>query len=467
MLKYSEQIMINFIFSKKTGFIFIILLFLIAGFFLYYNYFRPVYNLADFIPQNAVFAWQFSNSKATFNTTTSLPKNIPQEFSAQLNSAQSLATKLFPQATNYLDQNEEAVLFWLNDQQFGLLIKLTAEPNAKQTDYTALLQKNIILFLNDQSLTEQIKGHKPSNSFQRYLLTDTAAKQTLSFNAGFFQTTWSDFAALQLWQKILSPLTKQTTGNYFLNIENKDNFISFTVAPQNLIATEDQKNSLEKLLILLPDNLDLVFGLKDVGSWQQALNNDANLQSLWQQGVNAPAAFKRPGADILLKNLHGGAAFGLKNNSWFLITSEDNLEAVKTYLQNYSAGIFPREKGKTLPDGSYAIELLSDPNKVTFKEQSNGDAKQLLPEPIIDNLGIIVKDHLVTASNALNTPQNTNQTTDNCLKPSSVQKNRALTEYFVVNKSLLQTEAQKTLNAFSKIIGGSFNDGVTRLCLYF
>jgi hypothetical protein len=223
--------------------------------------------------------------------------------------------------------------------------------------------------------------------------------------------------------------------------------------------------SLNNLLDNVPATFTNILALENNSSLP---TNDQTWQAIANQIQIANEAKSSPELLKVLSSITAPLVFAWDQDKWWVATTPENLPLLKRHLQIYFGKNDPKEKAKQLPDGSWATELLSNPDKIAFVETIDKDWQVLTPTFSPQNFGLAQKENLVLGSNNLSLKTEIPHKLNNsCLNRDSWQKDNDLATFLNLNQDFIRTIFLKNLDFLSKITASTRKDGALRLCLYF
>jgi len=454
--------------SKKIFLIILAVIFVLAGWFLYHNYLKTINNLMDFLPN----ATQFSLLNSASNNLLVTDKT-GKIITDNLFNTKGLTQQLFNDANQYLPSARQSLLFFVDENKAGLILTLPKNQikNFKKENRknVVVLNSETIAFVSSPELITLITNDdKEIKKVENYLLTDNSKQWQIRWNKGFLTANYQNLELLKLWQNILQPLKNSQALDYLLSAETGSDYLSLTLAPQTVAPKQmslETTPSLNNLLDNIPATFTNILALEDNSSLP---TNDQAWQTIANQIQIANEAKSSPELLKVLSSITAPLVFAWNQDKWWVATTPDNLSILKKHLQIYFGKNDPKEKAKQLPDGSWATELLSNPDKISFTETADKGWRVFTPTFAPINFGLAQKENLVLGSNNLSLKTEIpNKLNNNCLNRDSWQKDNDLSSFLNLNQDFIKTVFPKNLDFLSKITASTRKDGAMRLCLYF
>ncbi len=437
---------------------------------LYQQYYQPVYQLTDLLPLNYTLAIEIKNGEEN------LPKIIVEELLYQptlkniyQETAKNIETyleKLPPLISELIKKPDEHLFFLVDQETFGLIIKLNDKDEAEAIKnssfpglYHQVIKKQILVISNKPEIIDKISSQPflPLSPFNFSL--SFAPWLTIYLQDSFFQQTFG-YQLLTNFQTILLPLKITGQKSYRLEFFNAPHQLILELKPEKLNKTAPALVELDDYLRYLPNNYDLIFGLSDLNKLTNELSANENLNHYFKQ-VDLWLWFKtQTSLSRLIKELRGPMVIAASNQQWQIVAEAVNQTTLDYYLRRYLAQFAPLKKPVTLPDATQAVELIADPQTITWETSSNKDW-QTFGYPLSqtdDKIGYAVKENLIIISNKIN----------NFLKSDfENQCNLAkISALFSINPQKLNwLTIEPLLKNFTKITAISSNDGQIKVCL--
>lgn len=459
-LKYGSLIMIVILFC----------LLIMVIYLLYREYYQPVYRLTNLLPSNYTLAIEIKNDEEN------LPKIIVEELLRQptlkniyQETAENIAPylkKLPPLLSDLIKKPGEHLFFLVDQETFGLIIKLNDKDEAEAIKnssfpglYHQVIKKQILVISNKPEIIDQISSQpfSPLSPFNFSL--SFAPWLTIYFQDSFFQQTF-DYQLLTDFQTVLLPLKITGQKSYRLEFTNAPHQLILELKPEKLNKTAPAQVDLDDYLRYLPNNYDLILGLSDLNNFTNELSANENLNHYFKQADLWLWLKTQTSLSRLIKELQGPMVIAASSQQWQIVAEAVNQTALDYYLRRYLAQFTPLKKTITLPDETLAVELIADPQTITWETSSNKDW-QTFGYPLSqtdDKIGYAIKENLLIISNKIN-----NFLKSDFENQCDLAKISAL---FSINPQKLNwLTIEPLLKNFAKITAISSNDGQIKLCL--
>ena len=365
-IKYGYPIIIGFLAVALS----------IVVYMIYHDYYEPNYKLINFLPNDYTLAVEYKKtddnlSKIQLMEILNQPtfKNIYLKTSNQIDNYINAWPLSFQSA---IKETEEGVLFLTKESNYGLLIKLKSKNQVKKIKETAelknaffkIINQEILVISNNQELLDQtIKTKtKPISAFN--LEVSLIPWLEIYFDNNFFNYTFTDSSITNL-QTILKPLSLTGEKKYQLQLTNKSHQLIVNLIPKTFSKTEDQI-ILDNYLNYIPQDSKIALGLNDLNILISQLETNQNLNNYFSQSDFLTWITNQLSISSLTKNFNNPVIFSTSDNSWEIITNTSNKDLIDGLLKNYLAQFKPITQKITLPDGTQATEIITDPSLITW-----------------------------------------------------------------------------------------------------
>lgn len=446
-----------------------------AGFLMYNHYLKPSYQLTQFLPQNYQISFEYKNDRLTFPAlqqkkllANPLFKSVYDEVIKKLNEEIS---RLPENGRNILKKSRHGLVFWQDNQNYGLIVELNDNSSAKlaeQANFSPwqqhLFKNEILLLASTRNLLAQMTGQKIEAGAPAYLSLTIAPWLTIKLNQSFFSGNYDD-SFLNSIQTALSPLKTSAAESYRLEVDSDPYTLMARLLPDGQSATTTSLN-LKDYFAYLPQNSQLIVGLTDLQEIPGQLTNNPNFKQLWANLDGKIWLSNQISLSSLLKNAQPPMLFSWSADRWQIVTTSQNKDLAEYYLKNFLGQFEPKEKTKVLPDGSRSVELIAAPEKIIWQEtEQNGWKLFSYPKnETFKDLGLLINSEVMIISNKIS--QNMDQGLElNCSLIPKIWENQPIQTLFWLNPLNSRLKLAENIKNFSKIMFVGYANEEMAMCL--
>lgn len=452
---------------KIVYFLFLAGLAILTGFFLYQYYLKPNYALAELLPDDYQISLELSLDRfslPSFDQQKLLKneslKNIYETIGQAMDGGLS---QLPPASAKTVKSANRIIIFASSPENYAIALKIPAAKGLKKIQaldfkpyYSTIIKKQILLIASNQNYLKQIENKKISASANPYFSLTFNPWLKVNINKSFFAADYQNSIAADL-QQALWPLSLSESNGYGVSLD---------ISGKNLIAnlmpdkpSDNASDGLNNYLNLIDGRAKLVLGFANPAELLASLPENSGLTNWWQKAdgrlfLNQQISLTQTAKNIAKPII---AAFG--QDFWQIISDQSQTETAKSALTGYLAQSYAKEKTKILPDGTKAIELVSDPSKVSWiSGQNNGWT--IIYQEKIPKLGWAVKNSHLMVSNSINSISAKGFSL-NC--PIKTQDNQ-ISGIFFLNNDYLGLKLGNFPSNFKSFTGISYSNGEINLC---
>src|SRR3989338_757518 len=458
---------------RKIGYWLIIAFLLIAlslaGYLIYQDYYRPDYQLKDFLPAEYSLAAEYKKDENSLSNIALAEILAQPAFSTIYQTAESQMNSYLQDwpldLRMALKKTPEALWFLTADHDFGLLFKLDGEKQAEAIKditevgqlYLKVIKQNIAVISNNAQTTEKITSQKIRAKSPFDLSVSLNPWLKIYLHKNFFSQTF-DHAILADLQTILQPLSQGARESYTMHLVSRPHQLLIQLQPE-IAADQKERLALDNYLKYLPATAVTVLGVNDLKDLEEQLTNNVSLNDYFKQADFLAWLTSRLSLSQQLKNMQSPVIMTDDGHGWQLITNTANQQALDEQLKGYLGQFNPLTQDMVLPDGTKATELVANPAAIQWQSMEQ-DGWQIFSyqHPQQNSfLGYAVKDEVMIVGNKIENFGNFS-TNQDCLLPNVstiLQISPPKMESLTLNHNLTN---------FAKISAISSSDSRIQLC---
>jgi len=417
---------------QKHGFKIILsltaVLLIISGILIYHYYLKTDYALDQLLPQNLAISFELKMDRFT------LPKVSKDQFlknelleavyNAVNQEIEQQLGQLPPESQAELKKIDHLILFVTPAGEFGLVAKIPASYSAKKNSQvifpgwqTAVIKKKFLAISRSQSIIQQLTEQKLAVASWPDFSVTLSPWLNISVSETFFHNQYPSPILTEL-QNVLWPLAL-TKNNYSLQFNSGYKFLETVLIPDQAEPTANLTD-LASWLDLMPGQSQVILGLPNLADFSSNLESNPNLAQLFEEIDHYLWLDYQISLSNLIKKINGPVLIGKGGDDWRIIAKIENLYLADSYLRSYFGQFQPKKQKITLPDGTMATELISNPEAVTLVEKNINDWTVFIIHDSPAKVGYATKGDLLMIGNNIEEAMSAQKFYLDCFKNNQV-----------------------------------------------
>jgi len=389
----------------------LILLLVFVVYLLFKEYYNPSYNLKNLLTPDYQIALEYDLRKSSITNLqlndlnhNLIINNLIEDNKKKLdNYLISLPDNLLKE----IRKQKHGLIFFPDNEQLAYLVEFNNNlkdleyPKETNPLYLNTFKNKVLVISNNKELLNKINEQKIASQGILNFSIDLKPWINIYFQKTFFTKEYPANLLSNL-QLILNPLLNTKNENFTLDISSLSNKLILNLRPLNL-EENNELAGLTDLLNYLNLNNKFSLGINNINILIQQLESNNYLQDIFRNIDNNLWIEYQFSLSEFIQNIKGPIILSFNDNSWQIITYNDNLNLFNDSLKNYLARFnSPLKQEIALPDNTYATELIIDPSSVIWQENII-NKWQVFKYDYLNNkkIGYALNENLLIISNNL------------------------------------------------------------------